>query len=295
MMIVKISKTEFVGPFNMKKTLESDQCPSDIWSIEGNKYKAFIKIGGKWKLVWIWEDANNLFVKTQSNMFKEIKEKLLYHFWHDYNLLEFYRKYKRDKYISKIVEFCKGVRVMRDLDINYRIIEAILTQNSSVKQIRNMESCLRTYYGNGYSFNLKKIANASEKELQQKCKVGYRARYIINAAKKILSGELDIEQIKRTSSEGARKLLLKINGIGPKVADIILLYGFGKSDAFPMDVWLKRALIREYFGNKKVYDNKLREFALNYFGQHAGIAHLYMFYYERKLRCLENRRLFHQI
>ena len=285
-MIVKISKTEFIGPFNMRKTLESDQCPSDIWSSEYNKYKAFIKIGNSWHSVWIWEDARNLFVKTQSNVSKRIRERILYHFWHDYNLPEFYRKYRRDKYISKIIGFCKGLRVMRDLDINYRIIEAILTQNSSVKQIRNMESRLRKYYGNDYSFDLKKIAKASEKELQQKCRVGYRAKYLINVAKKILSGELDIEEISKMDSKSGRRLLVEIDGIGPKVADIILLYGFGKPDVFPMDVWLRKALIREYFNNEKVPDKKLREFALNCFGRHAGIAHLYMFYYERKLRRL---------
>lgn len=184
-MIVKITKAEFIGPFSLRKTLESGQCPSDIWSSENNKYKTFIKIGGL-RSVWIWEDARNLFVKTQSNVSKRIREIMLYHFWHDYNLPEFYRKYREDRYISKIIGLCKGLRVMRDLDINYRIIEAILTQNSSVKQIRNMESLLRKYYGNGYSFDLKKIAKASEKELQQKCRVGYRAKYLINVAKKII-------------------------------------------------------------------------------------------------------------
>ena len=288
MITLKIPKTEFSGGFDMGKTLESDQCPSDIWNSEGNKYKAFIKIKSEWRPVWIWEDASNLFVKTQSNLSEIGREKILYHFWHDYNLSRFYRKYRKDRYISKIIKFCKGLRVMRDLDINYRIIEAILTQNSSVKQIRNMESCLRKFYGNGCTFNLKKIANASKKELQQKCKVGYRARYITNAAKKILSGELDIEQIRKANSESARKLLLEIHGIGPKVADIILLYGFGKPDVFPMDVWLRKALIREYFNNEKVSDSKLRRLALDYFGRYAGIAHLYMFYYERKLRNLEN-------
>ena len=286
MITLKISKTEFSGGFDMKRTLESDQCPSDIWSAENNKYKAFIKIGSGWHQVWIWEDASSLFVKIKSNISGKVREKILYHFWHDYNLLKFYRKYQKDKYISRIIKFCKGVRVMRDLDINYRIIEAILTQNSSVKQIRNMESCLRKFYGNGYSFDLKKIANASEKELQQKCRVGYRARYIIDVAKKLLSEELDIKQIRKVDSERARKLLLEIKGIGPKVADIILLYGFGKPDVFPMDIWLRKALIREYFNNEKISDSKLRGFALDYVGRYAGIAHLYMFYYERKLRNL---------
>jgi len=99
---------------------------------------------------------------------------------------------------------------------------------------------------------------------------------------------LDIKQIRKVDSERARKLLLEIKGIGPKVADIILLYGFGKPDVFPMDIWLRKALIREYFNNEKISDSKLRGFALDYFGRYAGIAHLYMFYYERKLRNLRD-------
>jgi N-glycosylase/DNA lyase len=278
-MIVKISKDEFKGPFNLKITLNSQQCPSDIWHAANRKYKAFIKINMKWTAVTIWEDPDTLFIDSVKNVSKEI----LYHFWSDYDIPDFYSRFKSDAYLSRVIGTAQGLRVMRNLDVYWGIIEALCTQNSSVKQIRKMESNLRRFYGNGYTFDLRKIANADEKELQRKCRVGYRAKYIINVAKKILNEELNIEKIKRMSSENARKLLSKIEGIGPKVADIILLYSFGKQEAFPMDVWLKRALIREYFDGKRTTDKKLREFALNYFGKHAGVAHLYMFYYERKI------------
>jgi len=276
----KISKSRFKGPFNLKLTLDSDQCPSDIWCLKNGKYTTFIGLKNNWIPITIWEARKNLFFECK----KDISEKLLYHFWSDYDLLKFYSEFTSDKYISKAINFCQGLRLMRDWDINYRMTEAILTQNASVKQIRNMEGNLRNFYGNQHTFNLEKIANTDEEEIQKKCKVGYRAKYLINVARKILNNELNIEQIRKMDSSNARKLLTSIDGIGVKVADIILLYGFGKIDTFPMDVWLRRALIREYFKGEQTSDKRLREFALNYFGNHAGIAHLYMFYYERKIK-----------
>jgi N-glycosylase/DNA lyase len=278
-MLIKISKNKFNGPLNLKLCMDSEQCPTDLWQFENGKYKTFIEFHNKWISVEIWEDSNTLFINSE----KDISEKILYQFWADYDVLDFYSKFKRDKYLSKAIEALEGLRVMRNLDLNWGIFEAILTQNSSIKQIRKMERNLRKFYGNGFTIVVHKLARAKDSEVEKKCKVGYRARYLIDVAKLLNNKKLNLENLARMSTEEARKALLKIKGIGPKVADIILLYTLGKPDAFPMDVWLKRALMREYFSGKNVNDSKLRNFALNYFGEHAGIAHLYMFYYERKI------------
>jgi N-glycosylase/DNA lyase len=259
--------------------MDSEQCPTDLWQFENGKYKTFIEFHNKWVPVEIWEDSNTLFINSEKN----ISEKILYQFWADYDVLDFYSKFKKDKYLFKAIQTLQGLRVMRNLDLNWGIFEAILTQNSSIKQIRRMERNLRKFYGNGFTINIKKLAHAKESEVEKKCKVGYRVKYLINMAQLLIEKKLNLENLAKMSTEEARKALLKIKGIGPKVADIILLYTLGKSDTFPMDVWLKRALIREYFCGKKTSNQKLRNFALNYFGKHAGIAHLYMFYYERKI------------
>ena len=278
-MIIKIFKSKFQGPFSLKLCIDSEQCPSDLWQSKNGRYKSFIEVNNKWIPVEIWEDSNALFINSPKN----ILDKILYQFWADYDILDFYSKFKSDKYLSKAIKSLLGLRVMRNLDFNWGVLEAICTQNSSVKQIRKMETNLRRFYGNGFAFNLKKLTVANTKELEQKCKLGYRARYIKNVAKMIIKGRLNFKEIKKMDTMEARKFLLKIKGIGPKVADIILLYTFGKPDTFPMDIWLKRALIREYFNGKEVSQPKLRNFALNYFGNHAGIAHLYIFCYERKI------------
>jgi len=259
--------------------MDSEQCPTDLWQFENGKYKTFIKFRNKWIPVAIWENSDTLFIDSE----RDISDKILYQFWADYDVLDFYSKFKKDKYLSKAIQVLQGLRVMRNLDLNWGIFEAILTQNSSIKRIRKMERNLRKFYGNGSTIAVQKLVSAKESEVEKKCKVGYRARYLINVAKLLNNKKLNLENLARMSTEEARKALLKIKGIGPKVADIILLYTLGKPDTFPMDVWLKRALIREYFGEKKIGNQKLRDFALNYFGKHAGIAHLYMFYYERKI------------
>jgi len=278
-MRIKIPKKKFRGPFNLKFCIEAEQCPSDLWQLKNGKYKSFIKTDWKWMPVEIWEDSKTLFIDAE----EDVSDKILYHFWAEYDLLDFYSKFKKDKYLSKAIESFQGLRVMRNLDLNWGILEALCTQNSSVRQIRKMEANLRKFYGNGFTIDLEKVAAENIRKLQQKCKLGYRAKYIKNVAKMIVEGKLNFEKIKKMDTQAAREFLLKIKGIGQKVADIILLYNFGKPDTFPMDVWLRRALIREYFKNKKVSDQKLRNFALNYFGKHAGIAHLYIFCYERKM------------
>ena len=284
-MIIKIPKSKFKGPFNLKLCMESEQCPTDVWQGKGEKFKTFIWTVNKWTPVEIWETSKTLFVKSP----KDVSKEMLYHFWAEYDVLDFYSRFASDKYLSKTIKSLQGLRVMRNLDFNWGVCEAICTQNSAIRQIRNMEKNLRKFYGDGHTINLKKLAEAREGEIKERCKVGYRAKYLINLAKLLQKSNIEYASLKEIETPEARKVLLKIKGVGPKVADIILLYTIGKPDAFPMDIWLKRALIREYFNNrKKVSLQKLRDFALNHFGEHAGIAHLYMFCYERKVTDAKN-------
>ena len=105
---------------------------------------------------------------------------------------------------------------------------------------------------------------------------GFRAKYIYDAVEKLLSGELDIEQIeKEESSERIMEALCTVKGIGPKVASCVLLFGFERYDAFPVDVWIKR-VIEKYFPE---FDKE--SFDPSAFGRYAGIAQQYLFYYER--------------
>ena len=105
-------------------------------------------------------------------------------------------------------------------------------------------------------------------------KTGFRAKYIFDAATKVSSGELSLSDIYGSSTTaGAAERLCTIKGVGPKVAACALLFGFGRFDAFPIDVWIKR-VIEKYFSEG---------FSADDLGGYAGIAQQYLFYYERYL------------
>lgn len=103
------------------------------------------------------------------------------------------------------------------------------------------------------------------------CGTGFRAKYITDAAEKIASGDISIDAVLKMDTAEAASELCRIKGVGPKVAACTLLFGFGKTDAFPIDVWVKRVLAKYY----------PPEFDPTCFGKYAGLAQQYLFYYER--------------
>lgn len=124
--------------------------------------------------------------------------------------------------------------------------------------------------GGYYSFpTAERLAALSVEDLAE-LKAGFRARYILDAAQKISSGEVDLEEIALLPLEDARKALMKITGVGVKVADCALLFGFYRIESYPVDVWIKRV-------NQHMFPQGLPEYVLPY----AGIAQQYLFHYAR--------------
>ena len=107
-------------------------------------------------------------------------------------------------------------------------------------------------------------------------KCGYRAPYIINAAKQVACGKVDFDELSGIDTLYARKKIMELEGVGPKVADCFLLFGLHKLDAFPVDTWMKKAEV--YYGGK---------FEPALFGKYAGLAQQYIFYYARSGNGIE--------
>ena len=124
----------------------------------------------------------------------------------------------------------------------------------------------------GYAFpTAEALYNAGEAAIFE-LKTGFRAKYIHDAATKVFSGELSLDKVKACENYAdAEKLLLTIKGVGPKVCACALLFGFEKLSAFPIDVWIKKVI-------KNRFENGLDP---TVFGEYAGIAQQYLFYYER--------------
>ena len=149
-----------------------------------------------------------------------------------------------------------------------------------------------------YAFpTIEKLAKATIGELTE-CGLGYRAKYVSETAKKVYEEGFELERLRKLSYEKSKEELLRFPGVGLKVADCVLLFSIGKFEAFPVDVWIRR-LILKYYSNhlpnefvQKILDRKsltdleykaLNLLGRNYFGEYAGYAQEYLYHYERTL------------
>ncbi|KAF0177918.1 MAG: N-glycosylase/DNA lyase [Limisphaerales bacterium] len=131
-----------------------------------------------------------------------------------------------------------------------------------------------------------RLAACSEAELRA-CKMGFRAPYVRAAAQAVASGELDLARLHALTTSEARAALMSLHGVGRKIADCVLLFAYGKQDAFPVDVWVRRALKELYFPRRRPSAKRLEKFANSHFGPNAGYAQQYLFHYVRTLRTKE--------
>ncbi len=173
-------------------------------------------------------------------------------------------------------EFGRGIRVLNQEPWE-TLCSFIISQNNNIKRIKGIISRLCENFGeeiNGYyTFpTAEKIASLTPEDLAV-LRAGFRAKYILDAANKVASEEVNLNILKKLSIEDARNELMKIKGVGPKVADCALLFSHGHIEAFPKDVWIKRAM-------EKLFDGELPKEAQKY----AGIIQQYIFFYARETK-----------
>ena len=205
-----------------------------------------------------------------------------------------------DEPMSRAVAACRGLRLLRQ-DPWECLASFILSSTKQIVQIRQIVSLLCERFGEPIvvgtprcgvrtsqrdvpTFNTfptpQRIATATEKELRD-CKMGFRAPNLLAAARQIAEGKFDLEKIRRLDYAEARAELMKLRGVGGKIADCVLLFAYGFDSAFPVDVWIERALQRLYFPRRRASEPRLRRFAATHFGPHAGYAQQYLFHYMR--------------
>jgi N-glycosylase/DNA lyase len=113
--------------------------------------------------------------------------------------------------------------------------------------------------------------------------MGFRAPYLLAAARRVATGELDLARLGGMTLAAARAELMQVPGVGPKIADCVLLFAYGHPGAFPLDVWMLRALRQLYFRGRRPPPARLRRFAATHFGPYAGYAQQYLFHYIRNV------------
>src|SRR5881392_2202585 len=207
----------------------------------------------------------------------------------DHPLAEICASFPRDATMDTARTFCRGLRIIRQPKWEC-LATFICSSMKQVAHIRQISLALRERFGAQrkigthmvYTFpSPRRLARASEKELLE-CKLGYRAKNLRETARLISSGEADLEAWSALSDADLRKHLCALPGVGPKIANCVMLFAYERLRAFPIDVWIERALRQHYFsGRKKMSAQRLREFSETYFGEHGGYAQQYLFHHAR--------------
>jgi len=216
-----------------------------------------------------------------------------FNIWFDYfDLGRDYSEIKnmvaKDDIMKEAVSFGSGIRLLRQ-DFHETVISFIISANNMIPRIKQIIAKICRQYGDTFDFkgvkmfsfpSLEKLALSCEEELSF-CKAGYRCRYIVETSKMLFDNCIDTEILKNGDSGSARKELMKLPGVGSKVADCILLYSGTRYDVFPTDVWVRRVMGELYLGQDATL-GQIQAFAREYFGPYAGFAQQYLFYFARE-------------
>ncbi|MDR1913486.1 MAG: hypothetical protein LBQ68_03255, partial [Clostridiales bacterium] len=178
-----------------------------------------------------------------------------------------------DTLIRDAVEFASGIRILRQ-DVWETLVSFIISQNNNIPRIRGIIANISLAFGEDkgtfYAFpSAEKLASLSVNELLE-CKTGFRAKYILDAAQRCVSGELNLQALEYMPVDEARHTLMSVKGIGAKIADCALLFGYGRTEVFPTDVWIARVMRHFYFNDENVSLSAIHSLASERFGEYAG-------------------------
>jgi N-glycosylase/DNA lyase len=210
--------------------------------------------------------GNFIFHNTSENDFVS---KWIRYFDFETDYSELKRCFSEDETLSKACKFAQGIRLLRQ-DSWECLISFIISQNNNIPRIKGIIDRLCEHY-HGKFPESKQLCCETEESLAY-LRSGFRAKYILDAASKTSCSEISLDKIAIMPIDEARTALKQIKGVGPKVAECVLLFGMYKTEAFPIDVWIKRVLAQ-------YYPNGFPEFAR----EKGGIAQQYLFHYIRSI------------
>ena len=220
---------------------------------------------------------------------KDAHATIAHYFALDHPLAEICDSFPRDPAMNAARDSCRGLRIVRQPKWEC-LATFICSSMKQVAHIRQISVALRKRFGEQrrignqlmYSFPAaERVAQASRKELLE-CKLGYRAKNLRATARRVSSGQADLEAWSALSDAELRKQLCALPGVGPKIANCVMLFAYERLRAFPIDVWIERVLRQRYFPRrKKMTARRLREFSETYFGENGGYAQQYLFHHAR--------------
>lgn len=199
---------------------------------------------------------------------------------------------EKDDKLKDAIESMWGVRILNQ-DFFETLISFIISQNKQIPHIKKIVADISAKFGtykgtyggtDMYTFpTLEQLVNASEEDFKE-LKTGFRAPYIMDAIRRNMAGQFDKNELKSMDYDSCIKELMTIKGVGEKVANCVCLFGLGKKEAFPVDVWIKRIMETMYFDGVDTPKDKIAAYAKEQFGELGGFAQQYLFYYGKSIK-----------
>lgn len=249
--------------FDIEQIANSGQCfrirkvSSDTWNVSAFGHTLNVRKNG----------AGEHILECSTDEYREIWQDY-FDAQCDYGAIKDSIRAARDPYLIAAVDYGYGIRILRQ-DLWETIVTFIISQQNNIPRIKRIISKLC----DGVNFpDPETLAKYSEADLEA-IGLGYRAKYLVEISRAVLSGELSLSELKKMNYADAVSCLKQFNGIGDKVANCIALYGLHKTESFPIDVWMKRIINNRYSGH----------FNTDRFTGYAGVVQQYMFFYERHL------------
>lgn len=279
-------KLKNVCDFDLAQTLECGQCFHFV-KLDEEDYV----LAAKGRVLQVsQEDDTVTFYDTEEDEYVNVW-KDYFDMDRDYSVIKNKLLEKDDK-LKDAIESMWGVRILNQ-DFFETLISFIISQNKQIPHIKKIVADISAKFGtykgtyggtDMYTFpTLEQLADASEEDFKE-LKTGFRAPYIMDAIRRNMAGQFDRNELKSMDYDSCIKELMAIKGVGEKVANCVCLFGLGKKEAFPVDVWIKRIMETMYFGGVDTPKDKIAAFAKEQFGELGGFAQQYLFYYGKSIK-----------
>ena len=244
---------------------------------------------GRWRG---WIDGRPCLVWSQGDSLRAVgpaleRDAVARYFGLDLPIREIFASFPNDPWLEQARAFAPGLRILRQ-DPWETLCNFICSSLKQIVQIEQINHELRRVFGDQVGDGLHSFPDASRLSLAteaklRECRLGFRARHLFVASRQIATSEVRLDRLEKLPTAEAREHLMRIRGVGEKVANCILLFAYGRAEAFPIDVWVERVLRRLYFNNStRVKHERLRAFADSHFGPNRGYAQQFLFHWIRK-------------
>lgn len=286
-----------VRDYDLAATLTSGQ--AFRWKKCGTAFEGVV--AGRW--VELKQEASAILARTAEP--ERDWEWLRHYLQINLDLAKVIATFPNDDAMRASLTACKGLRLLRQEPWEC-LASFILSSTKQIVQIQQIVRALCECFGSAvavppghapeYAFpTAEQIASAAERDLRA-CKMGFRAPNLLATAKMVTAGEIDLRRLAEQDCETARTALVQLPGVGEKIANCVLLFAYGFQEAFPVDVWVRKALMQLYFPRRRPSAQRLERFIRTHFGPNSGYAQQYLFHYMRtqmprtRKKAVEKRR-----